>query len=52
MLLHRPSVRIRELAVKGRIDEVNAALETLHGLSLSAAPAESVDDEQDWTASA
>ena len=34
VLLHRPSVRIRELAVEGRIDEVHAALETLHGLGV------------------
>ncbi len=49
VLLHRPSVRIRELAVDGRLDEVHAALETLHGLT--------VDDDGDaaadaWTASA
>jgi glutamyl-tRNA reductase len=49
VLLHRPSVRIRELAVEGRLDEVTAALETLHGLT--------VDDEgptegQAWSASA
>lgn len=37
VLLHRPSVRIRELAVDGRLDEARAALETLHGLT--------VDDE-------
>ncbi|MCH6230199.1 glutamyl-tRNA reductase [Microbacterium sp. CFH 31415] len=52
VLLHRPSVRIRELAVEGRIDEVNAALETLHGLSLDGAADAAGDDEQDWTASA
>lgn len=34
VLLHRPSVRIRELAVEGRIDEARAALETLHGLTV------------------
>jgi glutamyl-tRNA reductase len=49
VLLHRPSVRIRELAVDGRLDEVHAALETLHGLT--------VDDDGEaaadaWTASA
>ncbi|WP_127476036.1 glutamyl-tRNA reductase [Microbacterium sulfonylureivorans] len=49
VLLHRPSVRIRELAVDGRLDEVTAALETLHGLT--------VDDQgtaegQVWSASA
>ncbi|MGA7146988.1 MAG: glutamyl-tRNA reductase, partial [Microbacterium sp.] len=36
VLLHRPSVRIRELAVEGRIDEAQAALETLHGLTVDA----------------
>ena len=36
VLLHRPSVRIRELAVEGRIDEAHAALETLHGLTVDA----------------
>ncbi|MEV4689025.1 glutamyl-tRNA reductase [Microbacterium sp. LWH3-1.2] len=36
VLLHRPSVRIRELAVEGRIDEARAALELLHGLSVEA----------------
>jgi glutamyl-tRNA reductase len=35
VLLHRPSVRIRGLAVDGRIDEVRAALETLHGLTVA-----------------
>lgn len=40
VLLHRPSVRIRELAVDGRLDEVHAALETLHGLSVEKPPAE------------
>ncbi|MCW3491918.1 glutamyl-tRNA reductase [Microbacterium sp. SSM24] len=49
VLLHRPSVRIRELAVEGRLDDVHAALETLHGLT--------VDDDGDaladpWSASA
>ncbi len=49
VLLHRPSVRIRELAVDGRLDEVHAALETLHGLT--------IEDDGDalaepWTASA
>ncbi len=39
VLLHRPSVRIRELAVEGRIDEVHAALETMHGLSIDDAAA-------------
>jgi glutamyl-tRNA reductase len=48
VLLHRPSVRIRELAVDGRLDEVHAALELLHGLE--------VDDiapgAEDWSATA
>lgn len=34
VLLHQPSVRIRELAVDGRIEEARAALELLHGLSV------------------
>ena len=34
VLLHKPSVRIRELAVEGRIDDVRGALELLHGLSV------------------
>jgi len=34
VLLHRPSVRIRELAVEGRIDDVHAALEAMHGLAV------------------
>ena len=50
VLLHRPSVRIRELAVEGRIDEAQAALELLHGLSIDA-PAEAAGDA-DWTATA
>lgn len=53
VLLHRPSVRIRELAVEGRIDEVNAALETLHGLSVAEPPiAEVAGDDDGWIASA
>lgn len=49
VLLHRPSVRIRELAVEGRIDEARAALELLHGLSVDV----ELDVEAgDWTASA
>lgn len=32
VLLHRPSVRIRELAGAGRTDEVLAALDLLHGI--------------------
>ncbi|WP_426320641.1 glutamyl-tRNA reductase [Microbacterium sp. E-13] len=40
VLLHKPSVRIRELAVEGRIDEARAALGLLHGLTIDAsAPA-------------
>lgn len=53
VLLHRPSVRIRELAVDGRLDEVHAALETLHGLNVddvSGAAAPEVDGG--WSASA
>ncbi|GAA1994090.1 glutamyl-tRNA reductase [Microbacterium pumilum] len=38
VLLHRPSLRIRELAVDGRIDEVHAALETLIGVEVEAEP--------------
>ncbi|WP_082334692.1 glutamyl-tRNA reductase [Microbacterium aurantiacum] len=34
VLLHKPSVRIRELAVEGRLDEAHQALETLHGLAV------------------
>lgn len=49
VLLHRPSVRIRQLAVEGRLDEVHAALETLHGLDVEEAPAESGDA---WTETA
>ncbi len=44
VLLHRPSVRIRELAVEGRIDEAESALETLHGLAVTATP-----DSQVWS---
>ncbi|WP_169581116.1 glutamyl-tRNA reductase [Microbacterium thalassium] len=40
VLLHQPSVRIRELAVEGRLDEVRAALETLHGLTVADATSE------------
>ncbi|WP_374311643.1 glutamyl-tRNA reductase [Microbacterium sp.] len=52
VLLHRPSVRIRELAVDGRLDEAHAALETLHGLTVDdgEAAARVVDDG--WSASA
>ena len=48
VLLHRPSVRIRELAVEGRIDEARAALELLHGLSVEAPDA--ADDDLSATA--
>jgi glutamyl-tRNA reductase len=41
VLLHKPSLRIRELAVEGRIDEVHTALETLHGLDVDEPPAAS-----------
>ncbi|MGU3645813.1 glutamyl-tRNA reductase [Microbacterium sp. C23T] len=46
VLLHQPSVRIRELAVEGRIDEARAALELLHGLSVEAPGA--ADDDGLW----
>lgn len=49
VLLHRPSVRIRELAVEGRVDEALAALETLHGLSVDE---EGPAQDQDWSATA
>jgi glutamyl-tRNA reductase len=48
VLLHRPSVRIRELAVEGRIDEARAALEVLHGLSVEAPAASDADDNGLW----
>lgn len=49
VLLHQPSVRIRELVVEGRIDEVRAALELLHGLSIDARGAvDSADDDDLW----
>jgi glutamyl-tRNA reductase len=47
VLLHRPSVRIKELAVEGRIDEARAALELLHGLSIDA-PATLGDEDGLW----
>jgi glutamyl-tRNA reductase len=47
VLLHRPSVRIRELAVEGRVDEARAALELLHGLSIDA-PGGAIDDDELW----
>ncbi|MBW9121741.1 glutamyl-tRNA reductase [Microbacterium trichothecenolyticum] len=43
VLLHKPSVRIKELAVEGRIDEARAALELLHGLSVESPDA--ADDD-------
>ena len=48
VLLHRPSVRIRELAVEGRIDEARAALELLHGLETDVPGATDADDEGLW----
>lgn len=48
VLLHKPSVRIRELAVEGRIDEARAALELLHGLSVEAPAAADHDDDGLW----
>jgi len=50
VLLHRPSVRIRELAVEGRIDDAQAALELLHGLSVDDTPA--AEGETGWSATA
>lgn len=38
VLLHQPSVRIRELAVEGRVDEARTALKLLHGLIPDADP--------------
>ncbi|WP_019181017.1 glutamyl-tRNA reductase [Microbacterium yannicii] len=52
VLLHKPSVRIRELAVQGRIDEARAALELLHGLDVDTEVTEIVRDADDWSASA
>jgi glutamyl-tRNA reductase len=43
VLLHKPSVRIKELAVEGRIDEARAALELLHGLAVESPDA--ADDD-------
>ncbi|MGX5771398.1 glutamyl-tRNA reductase [Microbacterium trichothecenolyticum] len=43
VLLHKPSVRIKELAVEGRIDEARAALGLLHGLSVESPDA--ADDD-------
>ncbi len=54
VLLHRPSVRIRELAIEGRDDEARAALELLHGLSVADAGVDGAADaeeaDQDFTA--
>lgn len=47
VLLHKPSVRMRELAVEGRLDEVHGALELLHGLAVDA-PGAAVDDDDLW----
>jgi glutamyl-tRNA reductase len=55
VLLHRPSVRIRELAVEGRIAEARAALELLHGLAIdveSAAGGAAALDDDPWSATA
>lgn len=48
VLLHRPSVRIRELAVEGRIDEARAALELLHGLVVAEPGVGGADDDDLW----
>ncbi len=47
VLLHKPSVRMRELAVEGRIDEVRDALGLLHGLTVDP-PAAAIDDDGLW----
>lgn len=47
VLLHKPSVRMRELAVEGRIDEVRDALGLLHGLTVEA-PDAAADDDDLW----
>lgn len=47
VLLHKPSVRMRELAVEGRIDEVRDALGLLHGLTVDP-PAAAIDDDDLW----
>ena len=47
VLLHKPSVRMRELAVEGRLDDVHGALELLHGLSVDA-PGAAEDDDDLW----
>jgi len=46
VLLHKPSVRMRELAVEGRVGDVRSALELLHGLSVDTPGA--VDDDDLW----
>ncbi len=45
VLLHKPSVRIRELAVEGRIDEARAALGLLHGLTIDPSASAGAGDE-------
>ncbi|MDE0547075.1 glutamyl-tRNA reductase [Microbacterium sp. C7(2022)] len=52
VLMHAPSVRIRERAVDGRIDEVLTALETLHGIDVPGQPPLAVDERAEWDASA
>lgn len=47
VLLHGPSVRIRQLAAEGRIDDVHTALEVLHDVRV-----ESVADDGDAAATA
>ena len=48
VLLHAPSVRIRELAAEGRIDEVHAALETLHSVAVP----DETPEAQSWSETA
>ncbi|NII68334.1 glutamyl-tRNA reductase [Microbacterium ulmi] len=43
VILHGPSVRIREAAAEGRLDDVHAALETLHGIRVEAPVADEGD---------
>lgn len=43
VILHGPSVRIRALAAEGRIDDVHAALEVLHGITVVPAAPEAED---------
>lgn len=47
VLLHGPSVRIRELALQGRVDEAEQALKALHGIDVRHA-----DDERETPDSA